>query len=345
MASNPDYGVNSSAREIAQAYASSIKGKTALITGASLDGIGDTVAQVFASAGAATIIITGRNDEKLSAAHSALSSAYPQTHFIPHKLDLNSLAASKASAEALLADNSIPAIDITIANAGFSSRTNVRQFTSDGIESHFGANHLGHFVFITTLLPKIRAAAKNNIPGATRVVLVSSSAMMASPIRFSDWNFDRHSMDVPEEEQPLWFAHPMFDEPASPVPYSYLTAYAHSKTANALMALEMSRLYREEGIAAYSIDPGVTMSGAAKKAVTETIRKRLEERNIPIKSVDEGAAVVVVAALDPGLTGEKGTHLKDCQVLGEKVPAWSRDAAAAERLWKLSEEIVSSKLE
>ena len=343
MASNPDYGSTSSAREIAQVYASSIKGKTALITGVSHDGIGETIAQVLANAGAGTIIFTGRSDDKLSAVKTALSTAYPQTRFVPHKLDLNSLAASKASAEALLADTSIPTLDITIANAGFASRTNVRQVTDDNIESHFGANYLGHFLFITTLLPKIRAAAKSNAPGATRVVMVSSGATIASPIRFSDWNYERHSTDVPDAEQPVWFAHPTFDEPAHAVPWSYLTAYAHSKTASILMAVEMNRRFGGEGIAAYSIDPGVTLSAGGKGAITDSIRKRLQEGFGRIKSTDQGAAVVVVAALDPGLTGEKGTHLKDCQVT-DKVPEWSRDKVAAEKLWVLSEEIVASKL-
>lgn len=122
MAPNPSYGRDSSGIDIAQAHASSIKGKTALITGVSRSGIGEAVAKAFANAGAAMIIITGRNDEKLAAAYNDLSITYPNTKFRPLKLDLNSLAGAKSSAQEILDDASIKQIDITVANAGFSSQ-------------------------------------------------------------------------------------------------------------------------------------------------------------------------------------------------------------------------------
>lgn len=342
MAPNPSYGRDSSGIDIAQAHASSIKGKTALITGVSRSGIGEAVAKAFANAGAAMIIITGRNDEKLAAAYNDLSITYPNTKFRPLKLDLNSLAGAKSSAQEILDDASIKQIDITVANAGFSSQKEHREVTSDGIESHFGSNHLGHFVFANTLLPKIKAAAKVNKPGATRIVIVSSGAANLSPIRFSDWNYEKHSNDVPESEQGIWAAHPVFDLPPNPVPFSYLTAYAQSKTANVLMAVQLNKLLASEGIASYSLNPGPTESAALKVMVTPSIRPKLEAALGPIKSLDAGAAVVVVAALDPGLKPEEGVWLDDCQ-LGEIAP-WSTDREAAEKLWQLSEQIVADKL-
>ena len=342
MVPNPSYGRESSGIEIAQAHASSIKGKTALITGVSPDGIGEAVAKAFAHAGAATIIITGRNSEKLAAAHKGLCTAYPNTNFRPLELDLNSLAAARSSAQEILDDTSIEQIDITVANAGLNSGKEHRQVTNDGIELHFGVNHLGHFVFVNTLLPKIKAAAKVNNPGATRIVMVSSGAANLSPIRFSDWNYEKHSTDVPESEQGVWAAHKAFGLPPTPVQFSSLIAYAQSKTANILMAVQLNELLADEGIASYAMNPGPTESAGYKVMVTPSIKPKLEAALGPTKSLDAGAAVVVVAALDPGLRPNEGVWLSDCQ-LG-KVAPWTTDQEAAEKLWQLSERIVAEKL-
>ncbi|KAF2449797.1 retinol dehydrogenase 12 [Karstenula rhodostoma CBS 690.94] len=343
MASNPSYNKTSSGIEIAQAYAESIKGKTALITGVSVGGIGDAIARAFAHAGAATIIITGRNDTKMTAVHTALSTDYPGTKFRSLKLDLNSLALTKQAAQEILSDPSIKQIDLLIANAGFGSGKPDREVTADGIESHFGANHLAHFLLVTTLLPKLKAAAKKNPPGATRIVTVSSNANNISPIRFSDWNYEKHSTAVPDAEQPSWAIHPVLDLPADPVPFSYLVAYGQSKTANVLLAVQLNKLLGGEGIAAFSLHPGVVRSTGQKELINESMGKKLEALMGPPKTLDQGAATAVVAALDPGLRGGEAVYLDDCQV-SDSAPAWSTDPQIAERLWKLSEDIVKEKL-
>lgn len=140
MTSNPSYGRDSSAIEIARSYASSIKGKTALITGVSLGGIGEAIVRAFAHAGAATVIITGRDDEKMTTAHQALSSDYSAATFPSLKLNLGSLAGAKQAAQEILDDASIDQIDITVANAACSTGKDIREVTADGLELHFGIN-------------------------------------------------------------------------------------------------------------------------------------------------------------------------------------------------------------
>ncbi|KAL1600580.1 hypothetical protein SLS60_006966 [Paraconiothyrium brasiliense] len=342
MTSNPSYGKTSSGIEIAQAYAGSIKGKTALVTGVSVGGIGEAIARAFAHAGAATVIITGRDDTRMSTVHSALSTDYPGTKFRTLKLNLISLAATKQAAQEILDDTSIDQIDITVTNAGFSTGKDEREVTADGIESHFGVNHLAHFLFVNTLLPKIQAAAKKNPSGATRIVTLSSKASGASPIRFSDWNYEKHSTDVPDSEQPNWIIHQLIGAPAD-VPFSSLVAYGQSKTANVLMAVHLNKLLSSEGISAFSLDPGVVASTGQKALVDEAQRAKLEEMVGAPKTIDQGAATAVVAALDPALKGGEAVYLDDCQ-FSDQVPPWTTDAQAAERLWKLSENIVKEKL-
>jgi hypothetical protein len=59
----------------------------------------------------------------------------------------------------------------------------------------------------------------------------------------------------------------------------------------------------------------------------------------PRKTLDQGAATSVWAAIAPELDAEGGTYLADCQVTDQHAP-WARDAEAAARLWAMSEKLV-----
>jgi NAD(P)-dependent dehydrogenase (short-subunit alcohol dehydrogenase family) len=56
--------------------------------------------------------------------------------------------------------------------------------TVDGFEGQFAANHLGHFLFIQLIIPKLLESS------APRVVLASSSAHHFGPVRFDVGSFD-----------------------------------------------------------------------------------------------------------------------------------------------------------
>jgi NAD(P)-dependent dehydrogenase (short-subunit alcohol dehydrogenase family) len=60
------------------------------------------------------------------------------------EMDLSSLASVRACADALVARGQ--AFDLIIANAGVMACP--QGTTSDGFETQFGTNHLGHFVFV-----------------------------------------------------------------------------------------------------------------------------------------------------------------------------------------------------
>jgi len=61
------------------------------------------------------------------------------------------------------------------------------------------------------------------------------------------------------------------------------------------------------------------------------------------KTADEGCSTTLVAATDPALNEPKGLYLFDCQ-FRDPAPHAS-DPMAAERLWKLSEELVGEKFD
>lgn len=61
------------------------------------------------------------------------------------------------------------------------------------------------------------------------------------------------------------------------------------------------------------------------------------------KTAEQGAATLIVAGFDPGLDDEAGVYLEDCQL--KRPSKWAVDPEKAERLWKLSEEMVGERFE
>lgn len=81
-------------------------------------------------------------------------------------MDLNSFQSIKKCAEDILKTEN--QINILVNNAGVMVPPN--RLTEDGFETHFGVNHLGHFLFTMILLPKIIESAP------ARIINVSSMA-------------------------------------------------------------------------------------------------------------------------------------------------------------------------
>jgi NAD(P)-dependent dehydrogenase (short-subunit alcohol dehydrogenase family) len=104
----------------------------------------------------------------------------PDANVRPVELDLSS---QKQIREAAKEVNGYPdPIDVMINSAGIMACPYAR--TEDGIESQFGANHIGHFLFTNLIMEKILAAGKG-----ARIVNVTSSGHAFSPIRWDDYNF------------------------------------------------------------------------------------------------------------------------------------------------------------
>lgn len=53
--------------------------------------------------------------------------------------------------------------------------------------------------------------------------------------------------------------------------------------------------------------------------------------SFPIKSISQGMATPLVAALDPDLAANSSAYLDDCQV--QDVIPWTRDEAKGKELW------------
>ncbi|TRX93205.1 hypothetical protein FHL15_005784 [Xylaria flabelliformis] len=89
-------------------------GRVVLVTGSS-SGIGLYIARAFAKAKAATVILTGRQEETLTPAVERLASEYPQTRFIGRVIDIVDSQEAERMWNAF--DNDGLVIDILVLNA------------------------------------------------------------------------------------------------------------------------------------------------------------------------------------------------------------------------------------
>ncbi|KAK4120464.1 NAD(P)-binding protein [Parathielavia appendiculata] len=330
MTSNSTFGQRTPGSEVARVFAEQIRGKTILVTGVSPKGIGSATVLNLASQNPGLLILASRTKSRLQEVANQIAEKFPSTRVEIVLLDLGSQKSVRQAAAdvAALTDK----LDILINNAGIVVTS--RQATPEGIEQQFGTNHIGPFLFTNLLLPLLCKAAKSNPPGSTRIVSLSSAGHRLSPIRFSDYNFE--GKEVPPEEdhfKPL----PGAFAKCAPDGYNGIVTYAQSKTANILFTVSLQKHLTKAGIAAYTLHPG-TIETDLSRDQDDELTAQFYHVAPYWKTPNEGSSTTLVAALDPALNDVKALYLSDCQ-FAEPFPHAS-DAVAADRLWKLSEELV-----
>ena len=176
------YGYTTSGTEVAADCSEQIAGKVVLTTGVSPNGLGAEFVNTIAVQKPRLLILANRNLDKAAETAKAINAAAPSVEVRLLKLDLASQAAVREAAKEVLA-YSEEAIDVLVLNAGIMAPPYSK--TADGLESQFGANHIGHFLFTNLVLPKVLKAKDGG-----RVVSVTSNGFNISFVRFDDLNFD-----------------------------------------------------------------------------------------------------------------------------------------------------------
>jgi NAD(P)-dependent dehydrogenase (short-subunit alcohol dehydrogenase family) len=248
-------------------------------------------------------------------AAAAIRELVPAADLEVAELDLTSLASVRAFATAFLARHD--RIDLLINNAGVMATPRGR--TAEGFELQFGTNHLGHFLLTALLAPAVLAATP------ARIINLSSAGHHSSDVVFDDINYERREYDKWE-------------------------AYGQSKTANILFSVALEGRLGPRGVHAYAVHPGMIATRLGRHLeegdlATLSERAKKQGRALPsYKSTEQGAATSVWAAVAPELDGRGGMYLEDVHVSEAHAP-YALDAASAERLWTVSEEMVGQKFE
>ncbi|KAB8180103.1 SDR family NAD(P)-dependent oxidoreductase [Microbispora catharanthi] len=287
-----------------------LRGRRAIVTGGA-SGIGVETAQALAAAGAeVTIAVRDLDAGKRTAEDIAATTA--GTHVLVARLDL----ADRASVAAFVAAWEGP-LHILVNNAGVMACPETR--TPEGWELQFATNHLGHFALTTGLHPALAAA------GGARVVSVSSSAHLRSPVVFDDIHFRER-------------------------PYDPWLAYGQSKTANVLFAVEAGRRWAGDGITVNALMPGGIPTGLQRHLDPDYIERRRalgDSTGVTWKNTEQGAATSVLLAASPLVEGVSGRYFEDNQEAeivepgaGRGVAAYALDPEAATLLWQVSADLL-----
>ncbi|HYQ44577.1 MAG TPA: SDR family NAD(P)-dependent oxidoreductase [Polyangiaceae bacterium] len=191
-----------------------------LVTGAT-DGIGKETALELARLGA-RVIIHGRNEARVAAAHQELQSVSDTPPPAPVIADFASLSEVRTLALEL-SRRGLP-IDTLINNAGVYMKR--RELSAEGIELTLAVNHFAH-VLLTHLL--LESAVGRSL---TRIINLSSIAHSRAHIDLDDIENTR-------------------------APFDDYQAYATSKFANVLFTVELARRLQARGVKVNAVHPGV----------------------------------------------------------------------------------------
>jgi NAD(P)-dependent dehydrogenase (short-subunit alcohol dehydrogenase family) len=302
------FGAKSTAAEVAAGI--DLAGKRAIVTGAS-SGIGVETAHALAGTGAdVTLAVRDVNAGARTAAAITASTGNRSINVEP--LDLADLASVRG-----FVDNWDGPLHVLVNNAGVMAIPD-RQLTSDGLEMQFATNHVGHFALAVGLHG---ALAED---GAARVVSVSSSGHLRSPVVFDDINFAFR-------------------------PYDRWLAYGQSKTANVLFAVGATARWSDDGITANALMPGGIATNLQRYLPSDYIENARRERNLELKTPEQGAATSVLLATSPQLEGIGGRYFEDCHeatpvhasgLLSRGVAPYALDPENADRLWDLSMRLI-----
>jgi len=298
-----------------QVEISSQLGRTAAITGAT-GGLGYETALALAKAGS-EVILTGRDDRKGRSAIEKISREVAGAKVGYEHLDLASLASVADFAQRMHARHSL---DLLISNAGVMALPR-RQTTADGFEMQFGTNYLGHFALTARLMPLLRRAS------GPRVVSVSSLAHRTGFIDFDDLQGVRV--------------------------YSPWKAYGQSKLAMLMFALELQRRSDAAGwnLTSNAAHPGFARTGLFASGPGGLL-SLANDFEAPFfgHSAAGGARPILFAATNP--RAKPGAYYGPGgigELRGAPAPALimprARDAAAATRLWDVSEKLASTSFE
>jgi NAD(P)-dependent dehydrogenase (short-subunit alcohol dehydrogenase family) len=213
-------------------------------------------------------------------------------------------------------------LHLLINNAGVITPALTR--TAEGWELQFATNYLGHFALSLGLRDALAAGVRER--GEARIVSVSSTAHMRSPVVFDDIHFERRDYD-PQ------------------------AAYAQSKTANSLFAVEATRRWDADGIVANAVNPGGVATGL-QRHFTQKQQDYLAEAEaagvFTYKTVQQGAATTLVAAVAPEFAHTGGHYLDDGREAytvpddaelfqnSHGVKQWAIDPGTAQKLWTVS---------
>ncbi|MEU9884826.1 SDR family NAD(P)-dependent oxidoreductase [Sphaerisporangium sp. NPDC051011] len=308
------FNAESTAAEVVEGI--DLTGRRVIVTGGA-SGIGVETARALAGADAeVTLAVRDTAAGERTAEDIVATTGNKQV--LVARLDL----ADQASVAAFASGWEGP-LHILVNNAGVMAAPETR--TPEGWELQFATNHYGHFALANGLHRALAAA------GGARVVSVSSSAHLRSPVVFEDIHFRERA-------------------------YEPWSAYGQSKTANVLFAVEGTKRWADDGITVNALMPGGIRTRLQRYVSEEDLERLLAAaaasgEQMSWKTPEQGAATSVLVATSPLLEGIGGRYFEDCAEAEVREPgglsrrgvaAYALDPEAAARLWQVTTEALAA---
>jgi NAD(P)-dependent dehydrogenase (short-subunit alcohol dehydrogenase family) len=290
-------------------------GRTVLVTGTTVGGLGQFTALELARRGA-RVVLTGRREERIAETREAILAEVPAAGLESVVVDLADLASVRRAAAEVAG---LGPIHVLVNNAGVMGTPYER--TPDGLELQLATNHFGPFLLTGLLLPQLVASE-----GATVVTVSSQMHRVAR----------KAPTDDPREQHGR---------------YQRWPAYGQSKLANLLFTYELDRRLRraELPVKALAAHPGFASTHlAANGQYGRATGGRASILDAAVKAVSPNTAAqgawptLMAATADlPGATyvGPDGFLEWGGSPRVTSSNKLSYDETAQRRLWQLSEEV------
>jgi len=279
---------------------------TILITGGGR-GLGRATADKLAAAGH-RVLLAARTPSAAGTAATEIRQRHPGATVEPLAVDLASLSAVQAFADAVLEQDT--PIDVLFNVAGVMQQSPTRRVTVDGFEETLAVNVLAPFLLTGLLLPALERSA------AARVVFVSSRLHLPD------------SRGVPVDFD--------FDDPQLERGYQPERAYKNSKLADLWLAYELQRRLPPRPITSTAVCPGFVPTTAAASA--HGVKRWFMQVVLPhmpfARSVDAASDALAFMAVDPSIEGVGGQFFGECRPIDSSPE--SHDIGRARRFWDLA---------
>jgi len=264
-----------------------LSGRTYVVTGAGSGAGLATTAQLVRQG--ARVVAACRRVAAGEEATKHLASARGSVEVVP--LDLASLA----SVRRFVADftDKHDGLHGLVNNAGVMNTP--RGQTSDGFETQFGTNYLGHFLLTELLLDTLRASAPSRVVCVSSVMHAGTRKQVAE-LRLDDLDFHER-------------------------PYTGPAAYTQSKLAIVVYARHLARRLQGTGVCAFSVHPGWIRSNLIKNtapAWLQNIVLRPFSGMLGMMSAEEGAQTTLHCLLDADAPTHSGAYYSQNSILYPK---------------------------
>lgn len=286
-----------------------LDGRTIIVTGGS-SGLGRTLSVELARRGA-RVIVACRTKARRDSTAFFLRSKTGSFNIRSMYMDLTSLDSVYDFCRDVVESES--RIDGIVNNA---ATLYPQEKTADDLDLMLGVNYVGHFLLVSLLQPKMLQHGTATLP--SRLINVVCPNFRSGYVS----NMDDLEGKVNGS-------------------YNIRQVYRNSKYALHLLTRFLADKYREEGLLAYSVDPGYLNTGLYRHLEGPIGKLNQICAKALYRTTEEGTQTILYCLTAKEIMRDTGKLFKDCRVVDFRVAELTE--TAIKQLWDRTSELIQSK--